>query len=533
MLNVVRSELVDALAASYKPEPKRTAQPSTNGHRNGAGGDVLERALRYAAKYPPAIQGNDGSGTAIKLAGHLVRGFDLGEDQAMQVMRQWSETCEPPWSETELWHKVRSATQHPGERGYLLNGSRSATTRPSTNGATQRNENRDDEQTEPVRFSRITAAELATSVYQIEYLIERVLVAGQPCIFAGPKKALKTTLLVAMAVALARGCDFLGRFKITQARRVLVMSGESGIATLQETAKRICKWYGFDLAALGDSFILSYDLPQVARFDHLDALAEFLRGDEIEVVIIDPAYLSLPCDDVANLFAVGGLLGNLSRVCQQEGVTLCVAHHTRKTVANPYEPPELENIAFAGFQEFARQWILIGRREKYQHGTGSHRLWLATGGSAGHSGLWACDIEEGSNTAVEGRTFDCSIKSAEAAINDAKTRDEETKAAAARDKDAGNRNKALRTLFKAGEPLTKNQWKSRCGLSGSAMDRIIAALLDAESIVGVEVKHGNRRSGYPGFDVSDAERDRLAKLAVHEQTERLETSHDANDRGDF
>lgn len=84
---------------------------------------VIDRARRYVSKMPPAISKQGGHNQTFRVACVLVLGFELTQDEAMAVLSEYNLRCQPPWSERELLHKVQSASQQPGERGYLRNTS--------------------------------------------------------------------------------------------------------------------------------------------------------------------------------------------------------------------------------------------------------------------------------------------------------------------------------------------------------------------------------------------------------------------------
>lgn len=86
--------------------------------------DVIERARRYVSKLDGAISGSGGHNTTIHVACLLVKGFDLGEADAMTIMREYNLRCSPAWSERELQHKVKSARSMADDRrrGWLLDG---------------------------------------------------------------------------------------------------------------------------------------------------------------------------------------------------------------------------------------------------------------------------------------------------------------------------------------------------------------------------------------------------------------------------
>ena len=100
------------------------------------------------------------------------------------------------------------------------------------------------------RFNLLTCDDLLDGDYTINYLIEKVLVAGQPCMIGGPQKGLKTSIMLDLGISLATGSPFLGRFPVTQTCKVVVLTGESGLGTIQDTVVRISKSKNVSVVAI-------------------------------------------------------------------------------------------------------------------------------------------------------------------------------------------------------------------------------------------------------------------------------------------
>jgi hypothetical protein len=83
---------------------------------------IIERARAYLARMPVSVQGQGGHGAAFAAAVALVRGFNLGEQDALALLMEWNAGCLPRWTEPDLRHKLRSAAGSSGKTaGYLLN----------------------------------------------------------------------------------------------------------------------------------------------------------------------------------------------------------------------------------------------------------------------------------------------------------------------------------------------------------------------------------------------------------------------------
>ncbi|MCA8999220.1 MAG: AAA family ATPase, partial [Planctomycetaceae bacterium] len=358
------------------------------------------------------------------------------------------------------------------------------------------------------RLEGIPSSEFATADYRLDYWVDDVLTVGQPAIIAGQSKSLKTSIAIDLGISIASGGKFLGEHRVLRPGTVGVISGESGEATLQNTAQRICTCKGLDLAEL--PIIWEFNIPQISSPEHVQELRRHIQRHKIEVLILDPAYLALLDEESAkhasNVFAMGAVLRQLSRLIADLGVTLVLVHHVTKGAARANtrlgEPPELEDMAMAGFAEFARQWFLIGRRKAYVDNSGHHELWFRWGGSAGHGGLSGLDIREGRKKDVGGRYWQVTVRDAAECFQELESKEEarsREKKEAKQEREIEEDIQKLETVFKkfpAGE--TVRELAAAAKLSNERARKALNAMEDDKQAERCEVTKANGQT-YPGF----------------------------------
>jgi len=106
-------ELLEWLTPSPPVPPVQAPRTPQSFTPNGRA-DIMTRARSYMAKCPPAVQGSNGSGTLMATLRLIRANFpDLDGDQYRTIAREYSDRCQPPWSEKEIDHAIESIAAKP------------------------------------------------------------------------------------------------------------------------------------------------------------------------------------------------------------------------------------------------------------------------------------------------------------------------------------------------------------------------------------------------------------------------------------
>lgn len=84
--------------------------------------DAITRAMKYAEKLSPSIEGSGGHNNALEVTYKIAIGFNLNTSDALAALRNWNSRCSPPWDDRELEVMLNGAwAKYGSDAGFLLN----------------------------------------------------------------------------------------------------------------------------------------------------------------------------------------------------------------------------------------------------------------------------------------------------------------------------------------------------------------------------------------------------------------------------
>ena len=160
-------------------------------------------------------------------------------------------------------------------------------------------------------------------------LITESLFAGVPAVIGASFKTCKTLIGIDAAISLAAGRPWLGSFTVPNPRTVVYFCGEGGPCVAQEYGRRIAASKGLSLADVTQLW-WCFTVPRLENLDDLDGFRRVLDDTGAEAAFLDNLMLCLSGDEANNLYKMGGVLGQVIRICGERNVTPVFIHHFKR-----------------------------------------------------------------------------------------------------------------------------------------------------------------------------------------------------------
>jgi hypothetical protein len=199
-----------------------------------------------------------------------------------------------------------------------------------------------------------------------EWLVEGLVPAGGNVLLAGYPKTYKTMVLLELAVALATGTPFLGRYRVPTRRRSGIVLMEDMAHRVRRRLHRLCLGRGVDLADL-DGWLYVWCRPPLRLNDStVRELGDDVAEYDLDFIGVDSwAYVaagdSNSADEVTpQLLALSGCRS------RREGLTVELTHHARKTPGGEANGDRLTDLIrnSGAFGAWYDAGIVLSRRDE-------------------------------------------------------------------------------------------------------------------------------------------------------------------------
>lgn len=294
---------------------------------------VIDRARAYVARMPPAISGQRGSDAAYDVALALCNGFALDERDAWQLLLEYNQVCQPPWSEHELRHKLADAQKQGATsgRGYLLDGGGDGFDGVHRSQHTDRQITASPASKPPEKRVLPPIRQVGELLVQFPRMrpaiVDGLFRQGETCNIIAAAKAGKSFLAIGLAYAIATGQDWLGY--PTKQGRVLIVDNELHEETLSQRLRNVAESLEVDTDFIE---IESISLRgQLLTLDAMHLLFDNIEPGKYDLIVFDALYRMLPKNTVENdNAAVTGLYNMIDGYAKQSGAAIVVIHHASK-----------------------------------------------------------------------------------------------------------------------------------------------------------------------------------------------------------
>jgi len=164
----------------------------------------------------------------------------------------------------------------------------------------------------------------------VRYLVDPLWPADAYGVIAARDKAGKTWAAVDLALSVATGGSWFGRFPCVQGP-VLMYSGEGGARNIVRRVRAVCEQKGVQEGLLTGHLRVGEQAPELRKDRAIEQLDEELLLFHPALVIIDPLYLAAIGGRGSDLYAMGELLTDVQQTCQSARAALLFTHHWNKT----------------------------------------------------------------------------------------------------------------------------------------------------------------------------------------------------------